>query len=137
MNTDRLLHIADNDFWNKINNQFQDNGGVYKIIAVQDGQRITIKRFLGYDKNGILYIGKANSFLDRVIDLKKSISPEYQGTSHICGRRYKSNPNIARQFPFSILFIELIHSDKPDELEKDLLNDYRLVYGEVPPLNAI
>ena len=137
MNTDILLHIADSDFWNKINNLFQDGGGVYKIIAVQDGQRITINRFLGYDKNGILYIGKANSFLDRVINLKKSISPDYKGASHICGRRYKSNPNIARQFPFSNLFIELIRSDRPDEFETELLNDYRLVFGEVPPLNAI
>ena len=137
MDTEGLLHIADTNLWNKINMQFQDKGGVYKIIAVQDEQRITIKRFLGYDRNGVLYIGKANSFLDRVINLKKSISPEYKGSSHICGRRYKANPSIAIQFPFEILFIELTQSDNPVDLEKNMLIDYRLVFGEVPPLNAV
>ncbi len=137
MENNKLLHLKDIDFWTKVNNQFQGKGGVYKIIAIRDGNIIPIKRFLGIDDTGVLYIGKATLFTNRVIDLKKSISPFYNGSSHICGRRYKSNPNIALQFPFPILFIELIQSDKPEELERELLNDYRLVFGEVPPLNAI
>ena len=135
--TQDLLLFSDPDFWKLINEQHSVKGGVYKIIAVRDGQRIPINRFLGTDNKGVLYIGKATSFIDRVIDLKKSISPDYNGTAHICGRRYKSNPNIAKFFPYDILHIELIQADNPEELEKKLLREYASVYGEVPPLNAI
>jgi len=132
-----LLQIADEDLWNKINLLHQTKGGVYKIIAVQNGQRVSVNRFLGIDNLGILYIGKATSFLDRVINLKKSISPDYSGESHICGRRYKSNPNIALKFPFDCMYLELIESEKPEELERDNLFEYLRKFGEVPPLNAI
>ena len=132
-----LLQLADKDLWNKINAQHQIRGGVYKIIAVQNGQRVTINRFLGSDHSGVLYIGKATSFLDRVIDFKKTISPDYNGQAHICGRRYKSNPSIAIKFPFDWLHLELTESDKPEELERKYLIEYAATYGEVPPLNAV
>jgi hypothetical protein len=132
-----LIKFSDKSFWEQIKNRHGENGGVYKIIAVINGQRQPINRFLGADNLGVLYIGKATSFIDRVINLKKSISPEYNGTSHICGRRYKSNPNIAKKFPFEMLYIELFPSDKPKEFERTLLTEYTTIYGEVPPLNAI
>jgi hypothetical protein len=132
-----LIHLADSGFWNTINDQHQITGGIYKIIAIQNGQRIPVNRFLGTDNSGILYIGKATSFVDRVINLKKSISPDHKGSSHICGRRYKSNPNIAKKFPYDILYIELIPGDNPQELERNLLAEYVTTFGEVPPLNAI
>lgn len=134
---DNLLHIADINFWKCINERHQTKGGVYKIIAVRNDQRQPVNRFLGTDNSGVLYIGKAASFIDRVIDLKKSISSDYIGSSHICGRRYKSNPNIATKFPYDILFVELIPSEMPDELERKLITEYTLIFGEVPPLNAV
>lgn len=134
---DELLNIADEKFWGNINQRHQTKGGVYKIIAVRNGQRQPINRFLGTDKDGVLYIGKATSFVNRVISLKTSISPKYNGSGHICGRRYKSNPNIAKQFPYDILFVELIPTDKPEELERSLITEYSSNFGEVPPLNAI
>ena len=134
---DELFQISDKFFFDKINRKHQSKGGVYKIIAIRNGQQQSINRFLDTDKEGILYIGKATSFTNRVIDLKKSISPEYKGSSHICGRRYKSNPNIALKFPFEILFVELIPTDVPEKLEKKLLTEYTIKFGEVPPLNAI
>jgi hypothetical protein len=135
--TQDLFLFSDKDFWKLINERHSAKGGVYKIIAVRDGQRIPINRFLGIDNSGVLYIGKATSFIDRVVDLKKSISPDYNGTAHICGRRYKSNPNIAKMFPYNILHIELIQADNPVEIERNLLIEYATIYGEVPPLNAI
>ena len=56
---------------------------------------------------------------------------------HICGRRYKSKPNIAKLFPYNILHIELIQSSDPEALERRLLTEYVNQYGEAPPLNAI
>jgi hypothetical protein len=134
---ENLLLLGDKGLWKLINDQHGAAGGVYKIIAARDGMRIPVNRFLGVDSEGVLYIGKATSFLDRVIDLKKSISPDYNGTAHICGRRYKSNPNIAVSFPYDILHIEFIQSDHPEKLERELLTEYAKQYGEVPPLNAI
>ncbi len=135
--TQNLLLINDKDFWTNIHSQYEQRGGVYKIIAVRDGHRVAINRFLSNDTNGVLYIGKATSFIDRVIELKKSIADDYNGTGHICGRRYKANPNIAKMFPYSILHIELIQTDTPEELERTLLTEYANTFGEVPPLNAI
>ena len=135
--TTNLLQIADEKFWDNIQKRHQDKGGVYKIIAVRNGQRIPINRFLGTDNEGVLYIGKAISFVDRVIELKKSIDPDYNGTGHICGRRYKSNPKIAEQFPYDQLFVDLFQTDKPEEKEKEFFEAYFNTYGEVPPLNAI
>jgi hypothetical protein len=132
-----LLLFEDKDFWKLINDQHETKGGVYKIIAVRNGQCVPISRFLGTDDQGVLYIGKATSFTDRVIHLKKSISPDYKGKAHICGRRYKSNQNIAKLFPYEILHIQLTQADDPEELERKLLAEYRNIFGEVPPLNAI
>lgn len=132
-----LLLFSEKDFWNLIHNQHSVKGGAYKIVAARKGERIPINRFLGTDKEGVLYIGKATSFIERVIDLKKSISPDFNGSAHICGRRYKSNPNIAKLFPFEVLHIELFQTDRPDELERSMLREYSNIYGEVPPLNAV
>lgn len=128
-----LYQLCDNELWKKLSDK---KGGVYKIIAVRDGTIIPQNRFLGIDTNGILYIGKATNYIDRVIGLVKSISPKYKGSSHICGRRYKSNPNIAKQFPFETLYLEIITTPEPEVTENKLLKDYFDRFGEAPPLNA-
>jgi len=132
-----LLQLADNGLWNKINSLYQTKGGVYKIIAVKDGHRVAVNRFLGTDDKGVLYIGKAASFLDRVIHLRTSIIPPYQSSSHGGGVKYKANPNIEKKFPINCLHLELVESEKPEELERKYLTEYAIIFGEVPPLNAI
>jgi hypothetical protein len=79
----KLFALGDKELWKLINYQHGMAGGVYRIIAARDGTRIPVNRFLGVDNDGVLYIGKATCFLDRVSDLKKSISPDYDGTAHI------------------------------------------------------
>lgn len=132
-----LFLFSDKNLSNVISERHAGKGGVYKIIAVRDGRTIPVNRFLGTDTEGVLYIGKATSFIKRVIDLKKSIAPDYKGTAHICGRRYKSNPNIAKFFPYEILHVQFIESQDPPKLERQLLSEYANTFGEVPPLNAI
>lgn len=136
MTTD-LLQIADKNFWDKVHERHQAKGGLYKIIAISNDHRVPINRFLGTDNEGILYIGKATSYIDRVIDLKKSISPDYKGSGHICGRRYKSNSKIAEQFPYNFLHIELIQTENPKQEEDKYLKEYFNKFGEAPPLNAV
>lgn len=50
---DDLLQIASEDFWDNINHQHQNKGVVYKIIAVRNGQRQSINRFLGTEREGV------------------------------------------------------------------------------------
>ncbi len=134
------LQLTDERLWNRIDElikEWGNIGGVYKLIAMSNGAPVAVDRFLGKDSDGVLYIGKANAFLDRVINLKKSILPQYVGTSHDCGTRYKSHQVIGERFPLSELYIQLWPSDNPTELERELLKAYRNCFGEVPPLNAI
>lgn len=128
-----LYQLCDDELWKKLSDK---KGGVYKIIAVKEGKIVPQHRFLGIDTDGILYIGKATSYIDRVIGLVKSISPKYKGSTHICGRRYKSNPNIAKLFPFDTLHLDIIPSSEPEEIENKLLKEYFDKFGEAPPLNA-
>lgn len=130
-------HIASPTFWDDINRDFKTGGGIYKLFRKKDGKVQPIQRFLGEDINGTLYIGKATSYLDRVINLKKNLDPKYISSPHICGRRYKKNIRIREAFPYSDLFVQLEGSDDPVNLEKKLLLDYVEKFGEVPPLNAI
>lgn len=132
-----MIKIADDNFGDKIYELYQNKGGVYKIVAIKSGRPIPIHRFLGKDLDGILYIGKATSFLDRVVALKKSIAPDYKGKSHICGRRYKLFPNIAVKFPYESLFVVFIPTENPEVLERSLILGYTNQFGEVPPLNAV
>jgi hypothetical protein len=56
--------------------------------------------------------------------------------SHICGRRYNKNDNIKKAFPYSNLFLQLIGYERPEDKERELLDEYFIKFGEVPPLNA-
>lgn len=125
--------------WNQINNTFKKKGGVYKVFAMSNASRVSINRFLKQDINGVLYIGKANSFLKRVIDLKKTLSPDYKSEAHIMGRRYHldNRKKLRLLFPLELLWIELIESDNPINLEKEEIQKYVEEFGETPPLNAL
>ena len=128
--------ISDKDFWTKINTDFGDSGGLYKLYCVDvNNNRIGIERVVKSDSKGILYIGKAISFLDRVITLKKSLSPLHHSSNHDCGARYKSSTFLMEKFPFERLWIELIGCKNIEMEEKTNLKEYEIEFGELPPLN--
>lgn len=134
------FRIADPNFWKEIEQAFGKQGGVYRLFSKQNGAIRSINRFMGTDETGTLYIGKANSFLNRVIDLKKSILSEYRGKSHICGRRYKALcliSSIAEKFPEDTLYVQLFSAEFPHILESRMLEAYERKFGEVPPMNAV
>lgn len=122
--------------WHEINDIHGESGGVY-ILRCGDEKPISTSRLLANDEEGTLYIGKAKSFIKRVADLKKSISPEYNSCSHECGARYKSHSGIAKIFPYEQLYLNLVASDEPREAESDLLKRYEEKFGELPPLNRV
>lgn len=133
------LFSSGNDTWNSVSETFQKRGGVYKVFAMREAERVPTNRLLKQDINGVLYIGKANSFLKRVIDLKKTLSPDYKSEAHIMGRRYhlEYRQKLRLQFPLESLWVELIESDNPISLEKAEIKKYVEEFGETPPLNAL
>ena len=126
--------ISSESMWHEINEQHGETGGVY-ILKCGDDNPIPINRLLGTDSEGILYIGKADSFTNRVAELKKSISPQYKSGSHECGSRYKSHSHIQGAFPYEKLYLSLVSSTDPRSTESDLLQQYEKTFGELPPLN--
>ncbi len=130
------FRISDTKFWYKINDTFGNSGGIYILKSFNnDGSVRRTNRLLTQDNEGIIYIGKAQSFLNRVIELKKSLSPEHSSSNHECGYRHKNHSGISDKFPYDSLFVTLIHSDNPKELESSKLAEYQLKFGELPPLN--
>ncbi len=128
--------LSDENLWGKIDKDFQNGGGIYKLFYKEDKEIRSIQRFLGVDKEGVLYIGKTNCYLHRVIELKKTIKPDMKSSSHICGRRYNKNDQVKKKFPYLNLFIELVGNVNPEKKERELLDEYFEKFGEVPPLNA-
>ena len=135
--TKNPFQIAAKDFWYDIEDVFNENGGVYVLFSKQNDTIVPINRLLGSDVNGVLYIGKADSFLDRVIDLKKSMSPKHKSTAHECGVRWKNHDGIYAKYPYESLYVRLIESDDPRKLESFRLKEYEEMFGELPPLNRV
>lgn len=105
----KTYKLSSKDFWYQIKADFDNKGGVYKLFCLDDNDNIiNVNRLLKTDLNGVLYIGKATCFLDRVICLKKSISPDFSSSSHECGVRYKKSYLIKEKFPFEGLSVELV-----------------------------
>lgn len=132
-----IIRLADEKNWHQIEAVFGQKGGIYRLFATNAGAVCPIPRVLDTDDSGTLYIGKANSFLDRVIDMKKSILPNYKSSSHDAGVRYKKLSAMQTHFPVDDLMVELTLSDSPTETERQALDEYQNKFGEVPPLNAM
>ena len=130
------FYISSETMWHEINDIHGESGGVY-ILRCGNEKPIITKRLLANDESGTLYIGKAGSFINRVAELKKSISPKYKSGSHECGARYKSHSGISNAFPYEQLYVNLAASDEPRAAESKLLKEYEEKYGELPPLNRV
>lgn len=122
--------------WHEINRDFQNEGGAYILYSKVNEKVVPIPRLLETDTNGVLYIGRATSYLIRVINLKKTINPKMRDNSHIGGRRYNNIERIKARFPYQDLYVCLIPHHNPQEKEKELFCSYVANFGEVPPLNA-
>lgn len=137
MSNYKSFHIANENFWFNIESEFGQAGGIYKLVCIQKGKPLPICRLTGKDNNGILYIGKATSFLNRVIELKKSISKGYETLSHEAGFRYLEIDTIQKHFPYKDLYVLLKVDDNTDTPEQEALKSYVNEFGEPPPLNRI
>jgi excinuclease UvrABC nuclease subunit len=111
--------------------------GIYRIYSLDENENPRhLQRLLGTDKDGILYIGKSENLNDRVRMLWRVLQPNYRATAHTFGVNYKSLQVIQNAFPLDTLAIEYEENDTAKVYEKSLIETYRQLYGEVPPLNG-
>ena len=127
--------LSDFRLWEKIRRDFGDGGGTYELYCMLPKTEIVpVRRMLKTDTMGTLYIGRATRFLDRVIELKKSIAPADTSSNHECGVRYKDSEILQEKYPYEHLYIELHGTDQGLELVKEKLDSYVREFGKLPPL---
>lgn len=115
--------------------------GVYQVRLVKNtGTPIKIKRILGVDPSGLLYIGMAREgrnggLCNRLWGFWTAI----EGTDesyHGAGKKFKRL--LAPHFPNSKIQYrhkKIATGNLAADLEKKCLNDYQQRWGELPPLN--
>lgn len=111
--------------------------GIYKIYSLDENDNPRhLQRLLGIDEEGVLYIGKSENLNDRVRMLWRVLQPNYRATAHTFGMNYKSLQVIQDEFPLDTLAIEFEENNMAKIYERSLIENYRQLYGEVPPLNG-
>lgn len=117
-----------------------EQGGVYRIHAIcghNEERFLGILRLLKLDPNGRLYIGKANVFTQRFINLLKSLNPDLKGSGHDFAYAYMRLSAVSEAFPVETLRFTLRFSPTPYETEQEELQSYCQEFGELPPFNAV
>lgn len=111
--------------------------GVYVIIVLDNNVPKIIKRILGDDHDGVLYIGQTQrSFTDRVEMFKRVMSTENKTIAHSGALNIKENKALRDYLKNCELVVKIFPSDNPKELEGEMIMAYKEVFGEVPPLNS-
>jgi hypothetical protein len=111
--------------------------GIYKVVSLdQNNNPVPIQRLLGPDANGVLFIGSSENLNDGLQMLWRAIQPNYSTTAHPMYKTYKNNPNVIAQFPIQTLAVDYQIVQNHKTSKDNQLNQYRLTFGEVPPLNS-
>lgn len=132
----RIASIKDRD---DLHAKYGSHGGVYRLHCLEESRSeriVEVGRVLGFDSEGILYIGKTPAGLGRIGDLIKSLSPTHKSLGHHAVLRYAKNPKFSEKFPFERLCVSFIPADDPATAEREMIRKYFENFGEVPPLNA-
>ncbi|MFN9113888.1 MAG: hypothetical protein ACK5XN_27800 [Bacteroidota bacterium] len=116
--------------------------GVYRVYATGFGCR----RLYGVDESGLLYIGEATNIQRRLSNLKSACNTEmdwpwsHRKEKHVFGGKLfffmELNPVLFPDaFHPSNLSVEFEYCDNHHQREKELIMEYRRLYGELPPYN--
>ena len=112
------------------------NPGVYKIYLFNQNP-LTIQRLLKPDESGLIYIGAAEKteLIYRLSCFLNTIKNKKQ-TNHSAGLKIKSNKNLKKFVTQNTLMYDMVLDLNAKKLEKNLIEKYKLEFGEVPPLNG-
>lgn len=125
--------------WKNIKNLPDCEGkGVYRIRLVDNnGKSISIQRFLGEDKDGIIVIGQTINIKTRLKQFYKVVKEEkkYSHSEGLTIHLLKSIKKFSEKIKSCTFQYTFSKVDEPKEEEKKLLRSYFEEYGEIPPLN--
>jgi hypothetical protein len=111
--------------------------GVYKIYSLNDNHiPRPINRIGGIDNQGILYIGESQNLKERLRMLWRVLNPNYLATAHTFGINYNTVPLLQEIFPLNSLAVTFEIIQDHTNYETMLIENYRQLYGEVPPFNG-
>jgi hypothetical protein len=122
-----------------ISETLHSSNGVYIIhLCDLNGNPVPIYRLCGKDSEGHIYIGAAEktTLSYRLITFLHSMNPERRQSNHSAGSKIKENENLRNWLNEYRLYFDVEISSNPKELERNKLNEYKMKYGEVPPLNG-
>jgi hypothetical protein len=114
-------------------------GGIYRVhagFAGSDERYQAVPRLLKPDPLGRPYIGRADAFTMRFIELMKALNPDLLSDNHGFARSYTSLSAVRARFPLDELRFTLRFSERSVQAEAEELKAYRAEYGELPPFNG-
>jgi hypothetical protein len=114
---------------------------VYKIrLKDNEGFVVSIDRFLGKDKKGILCIGKTKNMETR---RKKFVRGIQHGKAHSEARLIYLIKTYCKKFQekysdpkYEYSFEKVLTKEEAERKETQLIKDYIKQYGEAPPFNS-
>jgi len=111
--------------------------GVYQIIATDNrGGLIPLNRVGGQDSEGILYIGCGAALRRRLRVFRNVACPAWdRNTGHAGAVSYSESNQVQKICGPDRLHFRFEHNDHYVDREKELLETYLQIFGEVPPLN--
>lgn len=128
--------------WKDLDEGFNEiNSGVYKMRIVNSaGQSYKIKRFLGYDSNGIIAIGSTNNLKTRINGFNKVIMDKKYKHSEskklLYNIKYSRFNSVFKKYKIQFSIKKVSNKEKYKEDESELIKCYFKEFGEVPPLNS-
>ncbi|MFD1314236.1 GIY-YIG nuclease family protein [Namhaeicola litoreus] len=111
--------------------------GVYRIYWIKNGKRQPIKRFMGSDKTGLIYIGESINIRKRLNEFRNAAFGKSQ-ESHVGGKKIFRLDILKSHIQKKDLFFEFEYTEPNEhrDRENQLLEHYKQKFGEVPPLNG-
>ncbi|WP_193368338.1 hypothetical protein [Pelagibius marinus] len=112
--------------------------GIYQVLS----PALKIGRLGATDKAGILYIGEAKNPQRRLKLLRRALletDPERRRVEprHVAAGRYRALPShVIRAIPVDTLEFKVAACIDHKGAEEELLWEYFMKFGEVPPLNG-
>lgn len=144
------LPAFDEPSWQQVDDLFGRNPGIYRVKvknASGDGYE-PIRRLLGIDSSGLLYIGMSDAIISRFGGLRAGIYGAYRYRTYTNpaahGIGVKMAQGFSRAFSKERIFIEIEGYSKSTEVPKnfdawryeaDAIGDYIKQFGEPPPFN--
>ena len=123
--------------WCRMNEPAQKVCAVYRIRLVKTKNKpISVSRFLGSDKEGVLCIGRASNMQNRRTQFVSGSKGHSEGRLLCFLRKYSGLQRKYPRVPLEYQYVTTGSVRESKRQEEELIKKYVREYGEVPPLNS-